>query len=263
MIQCLIIWTKCVQTACHPNSTELHCAFVLLHRGPSCTAVKLQHAPSSPNQKKRETQGSLFSVDTLDINSRLIVKEKCEDRSEVKKTETVRASELHAHRAWACITAEFTLAALTDVSTERRSALQWLLTKQLFDRPLFWQHSLLSKNSTSSFSSFCGEVDLFLQCPSPCLVFPSGFLWFLRQRVFGLQLPDTSIALSERPVCLLYLWNSEKQAGPAGPRHQIYITWEVQGEFRPRQACSNISTLKNIWLFTSRRVITAQFMAPS
>lgn len=57
-------------------------------------------------------------------------------------------------------------------STERCSALQWLLTKQLFDQPLFWQRSLLSKNSSFSFFSFCGEVDLFLQCPSPCLVSP-------------------------------------------------------------------------------------------
>lgn len=123
------------------------------------------------------------------------MKEKCEeDGSEVKKTETVRA------RAWGNVTPEFTFAALTDVSTERRSARQWLLTKQLFDQRLFWQRSLLSKNGSFSFLSFCGEVDLFLRRPSPCLVFPSGSLWFLRQRVFGLQLPDTSIAQSERPV---------------------------------------------------------------
>lgn len=31
--------------------------------------------------------------------------------------------------------------------------------------------------------------------------------------------------------CLLYLWNSEKHAGPAGQQHEIYIMWKIQGEF--------------------------------
>lgn len=233
----------------HPNSRK-QSSFVLLHRGPSCTAVKLQHTPSSPDQKKEETQGFSFSVDTLDINSRLIVKEKCEDWSEVKKTETVRASELHAGNT-----------KLERASRRSLPSLLWLMFRQK-DAPLYngcWQSSCLTglcfdsahcfqRTALFLFFLFCGEVHLFLQCPSPCLAFPSGFLWFLRHRVLGLQLLDTSIALSERPVCLLYLWNSEKQAGPAGPQHQIYMTWEVRGEFRPRQACSNISTLKNIWL---------------
>lgn len=65
------------------------------------------------------------------------------------------------------------------------------------------------------FVSFCGEVDLFLQCPSPRLVLPSGFLWFLRQRVLGLQPPAMSTARSEPPVVYCTLWKSEKQGGPA------------------------------------------------
>lgn len=105
--------------------------------------------------------------------------------------------------------------------------------KQLFDRPLFWQRSPLSKNR--GFTSFFfpslflgGEVDLLLLCPSPCLFLPSGFFWFLWQQVIA---PRHVHRLRWESCCLLYLWNSEKHAGPAGQQHEIYIMWKIQGEF--------------------------------
>lgn len=130
------------------------------------------------------------------------------------------------------ITPEFILAALTDVSTERRSTPQWLLTKQLFDWPLFWQHSLLSKNRGFSFLSlfFFGEVALFLLCPSPCLA-PLRFILIPAVASAQIIAPWHVHCLRWESCCLLYLRNSEKHAGPAGQQHEIYIMWKIQGEF--------------------------------
>lgn len=196
---CWIIRSQCVLTANHLNNRELDCVFVLFHQGPSCTAVKLQHAPPSPDQKM-----SLQWWHTR-YNKQLTDSEGEVWRGPEWSEENTNCQSLWAacrlHQAWAGVMPEFIVAAMTDVSTERSSALQWLLTKQLFDQPLFWQRSLLSKSSSFSFLLLrWGAVDLFLQCPSPCLVFLSSSFWFLQQRVFGLQLLDTSIALTERPV---------------------------------------------------------------
>lgn len=88
----------------------------------------------------------------------------------------------------------------------------WLMSQQK-DAPLYngcWQSSCLTglcfdsahcfqKNSGFFFHLFLWwgrSVSVSFTLSS----LPPGFLWFLWQRVFGLQLLDTSIALSERPV---------------------------------------------------------------
>lgn len=89
------------------------------------------------------------------------------------------------------VTPEFILAALTDVSTERCSTPQCLLTKAAV-----WPASVLTALTAFKEQRFYffffpslfwgGEVDLLLLCPSPCLFLPSGFFWFLWQQVFRL-----------------------------------------------------------------------------
>lgn len=92
-------------------------------------------------------------------------------------------------------------------------SLLWLMFRQK-DARLYngcWQSSCLTgfcfdsaqcfqRTAVPLFIPFLWWGRSFLQCPSPCLFFPSDFLWFLRQGVFGLQLLDTSMAQSERPV---------------------------------------------------------------
>lgn len=187
---------------CVHTTQTLESSTVFLYvfaKGPSCTAVKIQ--PLHPVTKWK-TQGFLFGVDTLDItNNCLIVKEKCEEWSEENRD---------CQSLWA--TCRYSI---EHERTSLRSlpSLLWLMFRQK-DAPLYngcWQSSCwtgfcfdsaqcFQRTAVPLFFLFLWWGRSFLQCPSPCLIFPSGFLWFLRQRVFGLQLLDTSMAQSKRPV---------------------------------------------------------------
>lgn len=107
--------------------------------------------------------------------------------------------------------------------------------KQLFDRPLFWQRSPLSKNRGFTFFfplSFFGGWGRSASAVSFTLSLPSlRFLLIPVAASVQIIAPQHVHRLRWESCCLLYLWNSEKYAGPAGQQHEIYIMWKIQGEF--------------------------------
>lgn len=134
------------------------------------------------------------------------------------------------------VTPEFILAALTDVSTERCSTPQCLLTKAAV-----WPASVLTaltafKEQRFYFFffplSFLGGWGRSASAVSFTLSLPSlRFLLIPVAASVQIIAPRHVHCLRWESCCLLYLWNSEKHAGPARQQHEIYIMWKIQGEF--------------------------------
>ena len=184
----------------------------------------------------------------------------------MKKTETVRASEPHA-----CIALSVSVRhsgvypRCSDWCFDRKT----LGSTMAVDKAAVWPASVLT--ALSAFKEqqflflfpFCGEVDHFcsvlhLVSSSPQISFDSCGSECSDYSSSTRPWPRANVLLSTVPV---KLWETGRSSWAAALN--IYISWEVQGEFRPRQDWSNISTLKNTWLFTSRKDITAYFMAQS
>lgn len=136
------------------------------------------------------------------------------------------------------------------------------------DKAAVWPASVLTaltgfkEQEFFPFSSFCSEVDLFLQCPSPCLVFPSRFPLIPVAASVQITAPRHVYRPERASCCLLYLWNSQKQAGRTEALN-IYISPErfkgSSGRDKPRQTFPH---WKIYDLFTLRNVITAHFYFP-
>lgn len=143
------------------------------------------------------------------------------------------------------------------------SPLLWLTfdrtdTTTVVDRAAVWATSVLTalavfkEQASSVFLCRGGSVStvsftflvLFRLSPTH----PAS-LWFLRQgqRAHWIW-AARHVHRPERACCCgLYLWNTEKQAGPVLPWHEKYITSEVQ---RVSRSKTNTSfRLKNRWLF--------------
>lgn len=174
--------------------SERICWLIRYQTKQQSTQMKLRPALPPPVNKKKKAQGFHHQCWYTPYNKQPCDAKEAEWRGPEWSEESSLSESLSCMRVTlsaSSVTPEFILAALTDVSTERRSTPQCLLTKAAV-----WPASVLT--ALTAFKEqrfyfffpplffFGGGVDLLLLCPSPCLFLPSGFFWFLWQQVFRL-----------------------------------------------------------------------------
>lgn len=183
-----------------------------------------------------------------------------------RRKQPVRVSELHAGNA---------------EREQRHAGVYPRCSDWCFDRKML--HSTMAVDKSSCLTGLCFDsAHRFQRTEVLLFFFPLSFFggWGRSASAvsFTLSLPSLRFLLipvaasvqiiAPRHVhrlrwescCLLYLWNSEKYAGPAGQQHEIYIMWKIQGEFSCYTSLfRHLSEEKKS--SASRTVISAHFMA--